>query len=192
MQQNRLSVKQQQAAILVAEDELPDEEIAAKVAVNRTTVHRWKGQPLFIEAVEAHKAKIADKLERYAIARRMDRMEALDDRWKRMKLVVDERAADSSLDAIPGGSSGLIIRQLKQIGAGKDAQVVEEYVVDTGLLRELREHEKQAAQEAGQWTEKRDVTSGGKSLHEALSALRGATVEIAVPDAISDSFHEDD
>jgi hypothetical protein len=37
---------------------------------------------------------------------------------------------------------------------------VEEYQVDTGLLKELREHEKQAAQELGQWSEKARVEQG--------------------------------
>jgi hypothetical protein len=38
--------------------------------------------------------------------------------------------------------------------------VVEEYEVDTGLLKELREHEKQAAQELGQWSDKARAEQG--------------------------------
>jgi hypothetical protein len=37
---------------------------------------------------------------------------------------------------------------------------VEEYQVDTRLLKELREHKKQAAQELGQWSEKARVEQG--------------------------------
>jgi hypothetical protein len=38
--------------------------------------------------------------------------------------------------------------------------VVEEYEVDTGLLKALLDHEKQAAQELGQWSEKSKVEQG--------------------------------
>ena len=48
--------------------------------------------------------------------------------------------------AVPGGASGLLVRDYK----GKEAdQLV--YKVDTGLLGELRGHERQAAEEAEQW-----------------------------------------
>ncbi len=57
-----------------------------------------------------------------------------------------------------GGASGLIVHQVKMIGRGEEAQIVHEYVIDAGMLREMREHEKQAAMELGQWTEKREMT----------------------------------
>jgi hypothetical protein len=74
------------------------------------------------------------------------------DRWEKMKAVMAARAADMA--DVPGGASGLLVRQYKQIGKVK----VEEYAVDTGLLRELRAHERQAAQELGQWMEKSDTS----------------------------------
>jgi hypothetical protein len=52
-----------------------------------------------------------------------------------------------------GGATGLLLKDYK----GKDAdQPV--YKVDTRLLAELRAHEKQAAEELGQWSEKRELT----------------------------------
>jgi hypothetical protein len=70
-----------------------------------------------------------------------------------MQAVIEERAADPTMQA-PGASTGLLTRTQKQIGAGNSAVTVEEYQVDTRLLKELREHEKQAAQELSQWSEK--------------------------------------
>jgi hypothetical protein len=49
---------------------------------------------------------------------------------------------------------------LCQLGSAEYPNVVEEYEVDTGLLKELREHEKQAAQELGQWSDKARVEQG--------------------------------
>ncbi len=95
---------------------------------------------------------------RRAISRRTRRVKALDDRWQAMQKVIAERAADASHQHAPGGSTGLLTRTLKIIGSGDAAQLVEEFELDAALLKELREHEKQAAQEVGQWTEKQEVT----------------------------------
>ena len=85
------------------------------------------------------------------LAVRESRLARLDDRARRMDIVMEDRAKD--MDGVPGGTSGLLVRRLKSIGSGDSAQVVEEYEVDRALLAEFREHEKQAAIELGQWQE---------------------------------------
>src|SRR4051794_9366839 len=65
MQQNatekRLTKKQEQAAVLVFDDQLADEAIAEKLGINRTTLHRWKQLPAFAARVDelAQKAREA-------------------------------------------------------------------------------------------------------------------------------------
>lgn len=85
------------------------------------------------------------------LAVRESRLARLEDRSKRLDLVMTERAAE--MTDVPGGKSGLLVRRLKSIGSGESAQVVEEYELDRTLLAEAREHEKQAAMELGQWQE---------------------------------------
>ena len=51
----------------------------------------------------------------------------------------------------------MLVRRVKGLGRGDGFLLIESYEVDSRLLRELREHEKQAAQELGQWGEKPDV-----------------------------------
>ena len=46
---------------------------------------------------------------------------------------------------------------------GKRFETIEEFLIDTGLLREMREHEKQAAIELGEWAEKREFSGPGGS-----------------------------
>ncbi|MEN6537690.1 MAG: hypothetical protein ABFD89_28820 [Bryobacteraceae bacterium] len=79
------------------------------------------------------------------IAVREKRIEELEDRRRRMRLIIEERGVEMAGECA-GGASGLLARDYK----GKDA-TTPVYKVDTGLLSELREHEKQAAQELGQW-----------------------------------------
>jgi hypothetical protein len=67
-----------------------------------------------------------------------------------MLQVVEERAADASMAKVPGGRTGLLVRQIKVVGSGANQKLVPEYVVDTGLLREIRATAQQAAEELGQ------------------------------------------
>jgi hypothetical protein len=85
------------------------------------------------------------------IAQREQRVALLDEYLRRLQTVATERGAD--MPNVPGGKTGLLCRRIKQVGQGKDAQIVEEYELDGTLLREMREHAKQAAQELGQWEE---------------------------------------
>ena len=64
-----------------------------------------------------------------------------------MPEVIEERAASPDFAKVPGGTTGLLCRDLRC----KDTPV---YKVDTGLLAELRAHEQQAAQELSQWQTK--------------------------------------
>jgi hypothetical protein len=164
------TAQREQAALLVAADDLPDWEIAASVGIVKMTLERWKANPTFATRVQEHVARLAEVALKRGIAQREKRVAALHDRWKRMQRVIEARGADTSMVDVPGGDTGLLVRQVKNIqvadvwgGLDSDLQetkpskrtrLVEEYAVDTGLLKELREHEKQAAQELGQWVEK--------------------------------------
>jgi len=93
------------------------------------------------------------------ISDRNARIQALQERWTwlRAKLdkVLEERGAEMA--GVPGGPTGLLLRDHK----GKDGSTPV-YRIDPGvvaLLAELRAHEKQAAEELGQWVEKREETS---------------------------------
>lgn len=159
-----------QAAVWVAQDEQSDEQIAEASGVDRVTLHRWKQHPVFATRVQEHVARLAEVALKRGIAQREKRVAALHDRWKRMQRVIEARADDASMADVPGGPTGLLVRQVKNIQVAdvwggldsdlqeskpsKKSRMVEEYAVDTGLLKELREHEKQAAQELGQWVEK--------------------------------------
>lgn len=122
------------------------------------------------EIQEAISEQIAE-IRRKGIALHQNRVDELVDRHRLLKQVIAERAADDGLAEVPGGSTGLVVKRLKVVKHTYDAdpddpdsrpsmQRVEvwESEVDTGLLRELREHEKQVAQELGEWVEKGELT----------------------------------
>ncbi len=169
------SLKSVRAAQLVAEDRLTNEEIAEECCVARRTIDRWKTHPDFLARVDELIEAFRRTSERVAIAQRGRRVAALNDRWHRMRRVIEERAASEDMQGIPGGETGLLVHQVKGIGRGENFQVVHEYVVDDGLLGELRAHERQAAQELDQWTERHDVDvrdqRSGEELERKLAQL---------------------
>lgn len=161
--------QKERAAHLLAEDRLSDELIAADLGVSRATLARWKDEPEFKSRRAAIVEEIKARLVALGVAARQNRLDALNDRARRMAEVIRQRA--ENLKGVPGGgNTGLLVRQVKGIGKGEDFQVVEEYAVDTSLLREMREHEKQAAIEVGEWAEKHEHTGkDGKDLVTSIT-----------------------
>jgi hypothetical protein len=160
-----------EAAQLLADDELPDHEIAAKVGVIRRTLAIWKLHPEFAARIKEIRDDYAAAIRARGIAERQNRVDAANDRHRRMQQVIDERAADPAMADIPGGRTGLLVAEPVLVKAyrsavdpegqeilipTKESELVLKYGVDTGLSAEMRALEKQVAQDLGQWTEKQE------------------------------------
>ncbi len=150
------TAKSTDAVIRVAEDLLPDTEIADQVGINRSTLYRWRQHPEFDAAVNVAIDALQAQSHKRGIARIDHRLRNANDRHRRMVQLIDARAAAAG-DA-PGADTGLLVRTYKAVGNGPTAYVVEEWAVDTGLLKEMRELEKQVAQDTGQLIEKKELT----------------------------------
>jgi hypothetical protein len=175
----RWQAKHEEAAQLVADDRLSNEQIAARMGVTRQAMDLWKLDPAFkarvAEIVEAARAEAL----RCGVAVKAERIRGYQDRYQRMRALLDARAAmgqrlvaalqgegdaDRYLRSLfgkgelpPGLETGLLVKTVKVVGKVTE----EEWSVDTGLLSEMRATEKQAAQEMGDWTEKREVAGPG-------------------------------
>ena len=164
-----------EAAKLLADGKLTDQEIAETVGVVRSTLWRWRQNPEFAAEVDTQLAAFRAEVRRRGIADRERRVRAINDRWNRLQRIIEERADAPEMQAVAGGRTGLLAHNVKSVGSGETSQVVDVYEVDTGLLRELREHEKQAAQELGQWTEKQEI-SGDIQKPVVVKVLRGVSL----------------
>ena len=162
--------RKERAAVLLAEDELSDQVIAQEVGIADRTLWRWKTESEFMLKIAEHVQRLEAETLGFAIAKRRKRVEALDDRWGRMKQLIDARA-EHYAEEIHGGETGLLVKTTRAIGSGDRQVVTEEYAVDTGLLKELREHEKQAAQEIGQWLDKSEIAVAGSGAFSIVFEL---------------------
>lgn len=177
--------KRERAALLVASDERTDEEIAQECGIARRTLHAWKGHEEFQARVAQHVDAYRAAIRSRGIAIKEHRVAALQERWNGMRRVIRERGEAEEMQAVPGGVTGLLVRQVKLVKvydagpAPEEGQEehgdlaphfppqmreVAEFALDTGILSELRAHEQQAAKELNQWVEHQDVTSLGKGL----------------------------
>lgn len=150
------SKKKEDAALLVSMDELIDEDIASKLDIGLRTLGGWKTAPEFKSRVDEYISEFRARVRRRGIAIIENRVAHLQRRHDLMNRIICERGASEEMRSVPGGTTGLIVHNVKSIGSGPDAERVDLYEVDAPLLKELREHEKQAAQELGQWADKVD------------------------------------
>jgi hypothetical protein len=150
--------KRRRAAVLVALDALPDAEIAQQCAIAKSTLERWKALPAFMGRVQGILEERSAAHLAGGLAERKQRVAYQEARHQALLDIVAERGADPSMRAVPGGTTGYLVRQTKMIGVGATAERLSEYAVDSGLLTALAAIEKQAAQEVGQWTEKREIS----------------------------------
>jgi len=169
----------EEAAFLVAEDRLTDQAIADKVGVCERTLDKWKARPEFRLRVDEHVAEFKRLVRSRGLAILERRVDQMNDRWKRMQQLILERAESTENGGFAGRTTGLLVVQYKQLGE----DIVKEVAVDTGLLKEMRELEKQASQELGQWAENTVVEHrDGSGIVDAiqrkldsLAAAAGAT-----------------
>lgn len=161
--------KRQRAAILLAEDDLTDEQIAEVLNIGRTTLSRWKTDPEFNAAVGDYRGKIIADALRLPIAKKHERVKVLNDLHTRSLRVIADRAErhveelddpDSAINATrrifgtdtpAEAATGLLVRQESVNASGMKTV---NWAVDTGLMKEIRDLHKQAAQELGQWVER--------------------------------------
>ena len=141
--------KKLKAATLLAEGALTDAEIARKVGSSERQLYRWKQHPEFRARMQQIAQAIGDKLQHHAIMRKVRRAERLNQRWEKMHQVLQERAEDPEMHDVPGGKTGLVVKTVRGVGKGEDFRLIEQYEVDTGLLKAMLEHERRAAEEAG-------------------------------------------
>lgn len=152
----RWTQQRSKAALLVAEDELSDEEIAKEIGVTRQALAGWKRHPEFAAMVGDHVGQFQAVMLRLRIAKKRERVKVLDELHTKLLTVVEERAREYA-GVAAGGATGIVVRQVKQLGSGPFAQIVEEFAVDTGTIRQIMALEEQAAKELGQWVDKSQI-----------------------------------
>lgn len=147
----------------------------SNLAASRVTACNLLKKPRIRAAIDAALAQRAAEAEQERLLRLARRRERLD----RMYTLLHERETRyrAAGDAVPGGETGLLVAtpEFVRVYAGgdddsgeftplKDRELVLVHQFDAALIREIRADEEALARELGQWTDRKDVTSGGRSI----------------------------
>lgn len=112
------------------------------------------------------KPKIAAAIQQWRDAVRQQGIASLEYRVNRLDelerkyfdLIAARRAAYGKDADVIGGDTGLVIKQYKMVGGGENAMLVEEYVADVAVSREIRAIYDDVAKELGQRVDKINVS----------------------------------
>jgi Helix-turn-helix of insertion element transposase len=148
-----LTAAQEQAAQMVAEGRFEFRKIAESVGIDVATLFRWRRDEPFAARVAEISAEFAAAALKRGVARKDYRLSCLANVHSKLLTVIEERGEAEDMQNVPGGKSGLLVKTYKVSGE----MVMTEYAVDTGLIRELRGIQEQAAKEMGQLVEKREI-----------------------------------
>lgn len=168
----RNGTKRDRAAILLAEDALSDEVIAEQVGIGRTTLSRWKLDPDFTALVGDYRGRIIAQSLKLPIAKKHERIKVLDTLHTKALEAIEHRVYMAQQDESPTSHAmrvfgdhmapeavtGLFVAKQSISATGR---VVTDWMFDSALVKEIRELQKQAAQELSQWTEQAEIKHSG-------------------------------
>lgn len=125
-------------------DGLTDKAIGQRFNVSRQAVGKFR---------KRHEAELAPiiaaiekSIEDYAIAHKIKRVAAMNERWERGMALIEARAGDTRYSDEPGYSTGLMVHQVKAVGE----DVFDQFAVDSGLLSSMLALENAASDQLGQ------------------------------------------
>jgi phage terminase small subunit len=118
-----------------------------------------------------------DEIKSSGIASLEYRVASLDDMEQRYRRLIEARRDAYTDTDVIGGDTGLVVKQYKMVGGGENAQLVEEYVADTAVTKEIRAIYDDVAKELGQRVDNLNVS--GNLKREYVIVRPDSTTEIA-------------
>lgn len=147
------------AAALLAENRLTQKQIATEVGCGARQVAAWLQVPAFKQHIQKLVEETRKQLAQRYIAQQDQRIASYIEDFERTDQIIAERAAHVSMAEVPGGKTGLVVRDVKAVGD----EVVELYEFDAALVRERRAIRKDIAEETGQIVQRHEI----KNLRDA-------------------------
>lgn len=145
-----------EAARMLAEDEMSNAKIAAKLDINPRTIWEWSQHEEFQAKIKQLLAAWEARIMKRGIANKARRVDFLNSLHDKHKGIIEARSKKNA--KLTGGDTGLIINEKKLHGFGEDAVEIDYETFDTGFHREVRATLTQAAEETGQLTSKHELT----------------------------------
>src|SRR5438046_1296947 len=83
-----------------------------KQGIARKSLERWKRHPEFVRRLQELVDTAREQAKRTLLGKKEARIQILEDLYSRQRAIIDERAADPDMQAVPGGKTGLLVRKM--------------------------------------------------------------------------------
>jgi hypothetical protein len=171
------NASREQAAQLIADNQISNDQIAARIGVTPKTVTLWKREsPEFRARIAEHVATFRKNITTTGLVLKENRIALLKARAATIRGMMLARGKQKCMRNAPGETvmqKGIQVRTQKSIGSGHFAEKVEEFAVDTAALAEERAILQQIATEMGDWKTKSQVeVAEGPSIVDILRDRR--------------------
>lgn len=184
------------AAVLIAENRLNYTRVAEELGVSSLTLANWRTRDDVQAAIRDHVETLQHETSTLHYSDRNRRIAGLNTLAVNLDQVMSERGewyndlALASPDGklVPGGRTGLIVRQRRMIGTGPKAEIIEEDMIDRALISEYKDTLIQIAKERGEWSDKRELSGPGGA---PLLPIKEIIVNLPA-DADEDDVEQDD
>lgn len=143
--------RQEEAAALVAADDLTDEEIAAKIGVKKDSIERWKRRDDFSAAVLEYREAFKDAALTSGFADKRARLKALD-------ALAFDLMGDMGKPATSDEPKGTYRKEIKLSANG---EAVEYVVYDKAKADSFRGYLDDIAKELGERATRQEITGAG-------------------------------
>src|SRR5690606_30716834 len=162
-------------------------ELCKSLNISTSTLHEWKQNSEFQSIFGHYTAEIIAESLKLPIAKKHERIKALNDLFLRQQEAIAARAARNAAELdnaddpdvatrrffgnyVPEEArTGLFVREVSMSASGKE---VVNYKYDTAITKDIKDTLKQAAQELGQFDQTLNLNHGGEVSVELAETVR--------------------
>ena len=176
--------KKYNAAVLLSQGKMPAVQIIKTVGISARTFYLWKQQPEFQAQVRTLGNEWREIARNQGMADQDARLRDLNDRHRRLRAVIQQRARDPKMQGVPGGNTGAlcVTYKMRATGEAGKSEKITEYQVDTALFAEMRHIEEHIAMELGQWKQlaPAEPANAGNNLSITIAYLNAGRDRVAL------------
>ena len=175
-----MTESQQIAAALLAGGKLKVPAIAEEVGVTKRTIFNWQKDKEFQAEVKRVKNAWRERAQTVGMSDPDFRLRNLNDRHRRLRAIINQRAKDPQMKGVAGGNTGLltVTYKMQSQGEGLGSARVPEYSVDVPMLQEMREIEIQSATEKGQWKAKASAGDTNVTINVLIARINAGRARL--------------
>ena len=146
-------------------------ETAKAISVDEKSIDKWKKTPEFLSMIQEATEVLRNRILSHGAAVKEYRIRAKRRRLGQLLCIARARGGDSTRGGAEWDKTGFMVQRLKGVGSGDNFLLTTEFELDTGLLREISNLEREIAEEMGELKKPPTTRVKEESLSETAMLL---------------------